>query len=72
MATDLTAAQLVVGYWADDNLWVVSVVFLIFLLAVNAFSVGAYGELGACTSFTFYPVSLISLFIHTRILDLLS
>ncbi|KAF8575945.1 hypothetical protein K439DRAFT_1397757 [Ramaria rubella] len=45
VASDLTAAQLVLGYWTDHDLWVVSLVFLIFLLGVNAFSVGAYGEL---------------------------
>ncbi|GJJ11925.1 hypothetical protein Clacol_006163 [Clathrus columnatus] len=45
VASDLTAAQLVVGYWTDDHVWFVSLVLLIFLLGVNAFSVGAYGEL---------------------------
>ncbi|KAF8518871.1 amino acid permease-domain-containing protein [Gautieria morchelliformis] len=45
VASDLTAAQLVLAYWVDRDTWVISLVFLIFLLAVNAFSVGAYGEL---------------------------
>jgi amino acid transporter, AAT family len=47
VASDLTAAQLVLAYWVDHDLWIVSLVFLVFLLAVNAFSVGAYGELGS-------------------------
>ena len=46
VASDLTAAQLVLSYWVDHDLWIVSLVFFIFLLGVNAFSVGAYGELG--------------------------
>ncbi|KIJ56132.1 hypothetical protein M422DRAFT_57648 [Sphaerobolus stellatus SS14] len=45
VASDLTAAQLVLNYWVDDDLWIISVTFLVFLLGVNAFSVGAYGEL---------------------------
>lgn len=46
VASDLTAAQLVLGYWTDKHVWIVSLVLLLFLLSVNAFSVGAYGELG--------------------------
>ena len=47
VASDLTAAQLVIAYWVDHDVWAVSVVFLIFLLGINAFSVSAYGEMGA-------------------------
>ena len=50
VASDLTAAQLVIAYWVDHDVWVVSVVFLIFLLGINAFSVGAYGEMGVSCS----------------------
>jgi amino acid transporter, AAT family len=46
VASDLTAAQLVLAYWVDHDFWVVSLVFLIFLLGINSFSVHAYGELG--------------------------
>jgi len=45
VASDLTAAQLVCAYWMERDFWVVSLVFLVFLLGINAFSVGAYGEL---------------------------
>ncbi|KAF8526868.1 amino acid permease/ SLC12A domain-containing protein [Hysterangium stoloniferum] len=45
VASDLTAAQIVLAYWFDGYLWIVSLAFLLFLLGVNAFSVGAYGEL---------------------------
>jgi len=45
VASDLTAAQIVMAYWFDGHLLVISLAFLLFLLGVNAFSVGAYGEL---------------------------
>ncbi|TFK23702.1 hypothetical protein FA15DRAFT_757093 [Coprinopsis marcescibilis] len=45
VASDLTAAQLVLQYWTDSNAWVVSVVFWAFLVGVNAVHVRAYGEL---------------------------
>ncbi|KAH7097621.1 amino acid permease-domain-containing protein [Auriculariales sp. MPI-PUGE-AT-0066] len=45
VASDLTAAQLVVRYWTDWHPWVVPLVFFIFLVTVNGFRVGAYGEL---------------------------
>ena len=47
VASDLTAAQLVSAYWVDRDVWIISLVFLVFLLGINAFSVGAYGELGS-------------------------
>lgn len=46
VASDLTAAQLVLHYWMPQNTWVVSVVFWIFLVGVNALHVKGYGELG--------------------------
>lgn len=51
VASDLTAAQLVVQYWAGGHTWIVSVVFWVFLVSVNAIHVRAYGELGMfCSS----------------------
>ena len=46
VAGDLTAAQLVLEYWTDWNLWVISLIFWVFLVSVNAIHVRAYGELG--------------------------
>ena len=46
VASDLTAAQLVLQFWMPQNTWVVSVVFWIFLVSVNALHVKGYGELG--------------------------
>ena len=56
VASDLTAAQLVVQYWSLGSPWMVSVAFWIFLVAVNSVHVRAYGELGAShvESFAFY------------------
>ncbi|EJC99889.1 uncharacterized protein FOMMEDRAFT_142721 [Fomitiporia mediterranea MF3/22] len=45
VASDLTAAQLVLQFWTDWHPWVISVVFLVFLLSVNALSVRSYGEM---------------------------
>lgn len=49
VASDLTAAQLVIHYWTDWNPWIVPLIFFVFLVTVNAFHVGAYGELGMFT-----------------------
>jgi len=46
VASDLTAAQLVLHFWGIESAWIVSVVFWVFLVGVNALSVGGYGELG--------------------------
>ena len=46
VASDLIAAQLVLHFWGIKNAWIVSLVFWIFLVGVNAISVGGYGELG--------------------------
>ncbi|KAF9020482.1 hypothetical protein BDZ89DRAFT_1072230 [Hymenopellis radicata] len=45
VASDLTAAQLVLHYWTDWHPWVISFVFWVFLVSVNAIHVRAYGEL---------------------------
>ncbi|THV06692.1 hypothetical protein K435DRAFT_644901 [Dendrothele bispora CBS 962.96] len=45
VASDLTAAQLVLEFWSVQHAWVVSLVFWIFLVGVNAIHVKAYGEL---------------------------
>ncbi|OZJ05018.1 hypothetical protein BZG36_02109 [Bifiguratus adelaidae] len=45
VASDLTAAQLILAYWTDFPSWIVSLIFLAFLLAVNLIHVRAYGEL---------------------------
>jgi amino acid transporter, AAT family len=47
VASDLTAAQLVMQYWTTSHPWIISLVIWIFLVSVNAAHVGAYGELGA-------------------------
>ena len=46
VASDLTAAQLVLQFWTDWNPWVISLLFWVFLVCVNAAHVSAYGELG--------------------------
>lgn len=46
VASDLTAAQLVLQFWTNWNPWIVSLLFWVFLVAVNATHVSAYGELG--------------------------
>jgi AAT family amino acid transporter len=46
VASDLTAAQLVLQYWTNWNPWVISLVFWVFLVSINAAHVHAYGELG--------------------------
>lgn len=45
LASDLTAAQLLLAYWTDFPGWVVSLIFFVFLLGVNFIHVRAYGEL---------------------------
>ena len=46
VASDLTAAQLVLQFWTPWHPWVISVVFWIFLVGINALHVKGYGELG--------------------------
>ncbi|KAH8110369.1 amino acid permease/ SLC12A domain-containing protein [Phellopilus nigrolimitatus] len=45
VASDLTAAQLALSFWTDWHPWVISIVFLVFLLVVNATNVHSYGEM---------------------------
>lgn len=45
VASDLTAAQLVLQYWTTWHTWVVSLIFWVFLVGINAAHVKAYGEL---------------------------
>ncbi|KAK0195525.1 amino acid permease-domain-containing protein [Armillaria mellea] len=45
VTSDLTAAQLVLEYWTDWHPWVISLLFWVFLVAVNSAHVRAYGEL---------------------------
>jgi AAT family amino acid transporter len=49
LASDLTAAQLVLEYWIDPAqhpTWPISLAFWVALVGVNAVNVRAYGELG--------------------------
>ncbi|CCL99850.1 uncharacterized protein FIBRA_01874 [Fibroporia radiculosa] len=46
VASDLTAAQLVLQFWTTWHPWVISLTFWVFLVGINATHVGAYGELG--------------------------
>lgn len=46
VASDLVAAQILLQFWTTWHPWVISVVFWVFLVSVNAIDVGAYGELG--------------------------
>ncbi|KAF8810121.1 hypothetical protein BYT27DRAFT_7186985 [Phlegmacium glaucopus] len=45
VASDLTAAQLVLQFWTPWNPWVISVVFWFLLVGINALHVKGYGEL---------------------------
>ncbi|CAK7895659.1 amino-acid permease GAP3 [[Candida] anglica] len=44
VASDLTALQLVMGYWTDFHFYVISLIFWVFLLSLNVFHVRFYGE----------------------------
>ncbi|KAI0093421.1 amino acid permease-domain-containing protein [Irpex rosettiformis] len=45
VASDLTAAQLVLQFWTPWHSWVISLLFWVFLVVVNSTHVRAYGEL---------------------------
>ncbi|KAJ2931242.1 hypothetical protein H1R20_g5832, partial [Candolleomyces eurysporus] len=45
VASDLTAAQLVLQFWTNSNPWIISVLFWAFLVSINSVHVRAYGEL---------------------------
>jgi len=66
LASDLTAAQLVLQFWTTWNSWVVSLLFWVFLVSVNAIHVRAYGELEYWLSFL--KVATIIVFIIVGIL----
>ncbi|KAJ7188561.1 amino acid permease-domain-containing protein [Mycena filopes] len=66
VASDLTAAQLVLQFWTPSNTWVVSLVFWLFLVGVNATHVKAYGELEYWLSFL--KVATVIIFIVLGIL----
>ncbi|KAG6333853.1 hypothetical protein ID866_5241, partial [Astraeus odoratus] len=51
VASDLTAAQLVLQFWTTWHPWVASVLIWLFLVSVNASHVKAYGELEYWLSF---------------------
>ncbi len=51
VASDLTAAQLVLDFWSIPNPWVFSLTLWVFLVSINAVHVGAYGELGGPCSY---------------------
>jgi AAT family amino acid transporter len=44
-ASDLTALQLVFGYWTEFPAWIISLIFWVFLLGANVIHVKVYGEL---------------------------
>ena len=44
VASDLTALQLVMKYWTDFPFYAISLIFWVFLLALNVFDVRIYGE----------------------------
>lgn len=44
-ASDLTALQLVFQYWTDFPSWIISLIFWLFLIAINIVHVKAYGEM---------------------------
>ncbi|KAH9991291.1 amino acid permease-domain-containing protein [Russula vinacea] len=45
VASDLTAVQLVLGFWDVQNAWTFSLAIWLFLLSINSLHVKAYGEL---------------------------
>lgn len=45
VASDLTAAQLVLEFWSIPNPWIISLVLWVFIVSINAVHVRAYGEL---------------------------
>ncbi|GJE95838.1 amino acid permease [Phanerochaete sordida] len=66
VASDLTAAQIVLEFWTNWNPWVISLLFWVFLVCVNGTHVSAYGELEYWLSFL--KVTTIVVFIIVGIL----
>ena len=59
VASDLVAAQIVLQFWTVWHPWVISLVFWVFLVVVNATNVGAYGELGRADKLSICEKQLI-------------
>lgn len=53
----LHPAQIILGFWTEWHPWVISLVFLFFLLSVNMIHVRVYGELGKESSHDILPIS---------------
>src|ERR1700691_2370478 len=73
VASDLTAAQLVLQYWTPWHSWVISLLFWVFLVGVNATHVKAYGEMGKSS----FPLTNSShscrfVYYHNRVLACLA
>ncbi|KAF9222651.1 hypothetical protein BS17DRAFT_755738 [Gyrodon lividus] len=66
VASDLTAAQLVLQFWTPWHPWVFSLLAWVFLVSVNAIHVRAYGELEYWLSFL--KVATVVIFIILGIL----
>jgi AAT family amino acid transporter len=67
VASDLTAAQLVLRYWTPWHSWVISLLFWVFLVGVNATHVKAYGEMGKnIFPYFFYSCTIISHIVTTE------
>ena len=56
VASDLTAAQLVLQFWTTQHPWVISLLFWVFLVVINAVHVRTYGELGKWSLFVLSPL----------------
>ena len=55
VASDLTAAQLVLEFWNIPNPWIFSLTIWVFLVSINTVHVKAYGELGESCSYLISP-----------------
>lgn len=71
VASDLTAAQLVLQFWTTWHPWVISLTFWVFLVGINATHVKAYGELGPYRSWM-WASNMIVTCVAPRILVILS
>lgn len=58
VASDLTAAQLVLQFWTTWHPWVISLLFWVFLVGVNAVNVKTYGEMGTSLFFIYLSTML--------------
>lgn len=69
VASDLTAAQLVLQFWTVQHTWIVSLAFWVFLVGINAIHVRAYGELGKRSKLLAFCIS--SHMFHFRVLAII-